>query len=191
MSGVQLPKPLEITLDTLLTDNKLSSWQVKGGEHFIQVSIRFSTTAIESNICDVKYRRAPPSRIIRDNIRAKDYHATDDLRECVGTDMIPIIKDTQHPNIEEKTNNVTMSDQGSSTALPLLVASIDIPSSAASHVQSLEIHTEDDGSTGNIDTDQNNIDSDNSLGDSAKSEESNDYENKCLQTILDYMERKE
>ncbi len=73
MPVTKLPKPLQITLDGLLTDNKLTSWQVRGGQEFIQVSIRFSVTEMEPILNDVKYRRAPPSRILRDTNRAEDY----------------------------------------------------------------------------------------------------------------------
>ena len=136
MSGDLLPKPLQTTLDMLLMENQLLSWHIKGGEHFTQVSIRFSTTAIERNTCDVKYRRTPPSRTIRDSVRAKDHHkhVKSDLHQCGDTDNIPIVSDTQHHTIEETNKHVNTTVQGSSTVLPLLAPSIDIPSSDTSRV---------------------------------------------------------
>ncbi len=60
-----------------------------------------------------------------------------------------------------------------------------------SHVQSWEqLHTEE-VVTGNIDIYTNSIYSNVWQRDSVKSEESDDYEKRCLQTILDCMERKE
>ncbi len=49
MSGKELPKPLQVTLNGLLMDNKLSSWQIKGGDYFIQVTIRFSAGESETD----------------------------------------------------------------------------------------------------------------------------------------------
>ena len=40
-----LPFVLEATLDTLLAGNSLSSWFIRGGPNFTQVSIRFANVA--------------------------------------------------------------------------------------------------------------------------------------------------
>lgn len=67
-----LPLVLEYSLKGLLVQNGISSWQIRGGPHFSQVSIRFQNPAIAtSQVDEVQYRRAPPSRINRDRERAK------------------------------------------------------------------------------------------------------------------------
>ncbi len=186
-----MPKPLQITLDTLLMENDLSSWQIRGGEHFIQVSIRFSVTAVGTKVRDMKYRRAPPSQIHRDSIRASMHtqYATEDIREHEVTNMIAETTGSQYLTQPETAKCVNITDKGGSTVLPL-AASNEHSNPVSSHVQPLELHTEE-VDTENIDTDYNNIDSDNSLRDSVKSEESDDYEEKCLKTILAYMEKKD
>ncbi len=127
MTMNQLPQPLQVTLDTLLTDNQLSSWQVKGGHQYIQVSIRFSTAAIHANITDVKYRRAPPSRINRDNIRAREHqnNVAIGLSETGLMDVIHKTNDTHDCALEEDANDTKHTEEESSSVLPSRVGVVE------------------------------------------------------------------
>ncbi len=71
-----LPKILENTLDTLLEENLLSSWNIKGGQYFIQLNLRFTTASNQPSQREVKYRRAPPSQIARDRQHAETHETT-------------------------------------------------------------------------------------------------------------------
>ncbi len=193
MPVVQLPKPLQTTLDTLLMDNSLSSWQVKGGQYFTQVTIRFSTTTKDTNVADAKYRRAPPSRIIRFNNRAKEHAkcTPEALGEQVIMNMTSSTSDHQHLTGLDDTNNANNTDSVSSSVFPPVVGVIDPATSAtASHVQRVEQHINEE-STGNNDTNVNSIELDISLRGSVKSEEGDDYCDERLQIILDGMNRME
>ena len=113
MMDTYLPKPLQTTLDALVVNNTLSSWKITAGEQFIQVTIRFSTTLTDANITNVKYRKASPSRILRDNIRAKEHqeHTRDDLKECTVKDTSTIIPETQLITEFEDTSNTCNSHE--------------------------------------------------------------------------------
>ena len=62
-----LPKILKTTMDNLLQDGSVLSWIIKGGPDFTQVSIRFTNALQTATGQDIKYRRASPSRMRRDN----------------------------------------------------------------------------------------------------------------------------
>ena len=64
----QLPKVLVQTLDTLLGEHGLSSWQVRGGDIFTQVTLRFNMA--ERSTVDSVYRKVPDRRLTRDRDRA-------------------------------------------------------------------------------------------------------------------------
>ena len=70
MSLEGMPLVLENSLDMLLKENVLSSWQIRSGDQYTQVTMRFSNTAILPTDKDIVYRRAPPSQIARDRKRA-------------------------------------------------------------------------------------------------------------------------
>ncbi len=185
-----LPKPLQTTLDTLLMDNKLSSWQIRGGEHFIQVTIRFSATTIGCNETNVKYRRAPPSRILRDNDRARNHQFEE--AECMNEhgiiNRMNNTIDAQNVTTLENNGNVNVTNQIRST-VPCPPATTDLSISPTnSNVQSMEQHTSD-VDTGNIDINTNSIDLNNSVRDSVISVETDDSEDDRLQKLLEYMDR--
>ena len=74
MSIEGIPLILKTSLEVLLQENVISSWQIKGGPKYSQVNIRFRSSTIDMPIVteEVQYRRAPPSRINRDRERAMD-----------------------------------------------------------------------------------------------------------------------
>ena len=61
-----LPKVLQNMIDSLMKDNVILSWNIRGEEDTTHVNIRFSTTKMADN---VTYKKAPPSRIARDRKR--------------------------------------------------------------------------------------------------------------------------
>lgn len=157
-----LPLVLEITLDTLLTNNALSSWQIKGGPKFSQVTIRFSAMAAAPSNTEVQYRRAPPSRIARDRQRAfarSDTTVQYQQEEHIDRDSNNGEEEsTQMPaNIREQANIATMDN----SSPPVLAACQ--PSAAADDNMNGQSGMTERGVTVSL----NNIDM---SGDSVKSE---------------------
>ena len=140
----------------------------KSGVIFIQVNICFSTTSIDTNAPDVKYRRAPPSRVLRDSIRAKEHHKpkTEHLSEQGVMDRIPDSIPPQTYTILEPTENVNDTEQVSCAVFPPCTLTGGIVLSSAegtSHDQLVDTpHIEEVNTqamdTGNIDTKENSID---------------------------------
>ena len=79
-----LPIVLEKTLDAHLSHFALQSWKTKGGQKFSQVTIRF----VHENMAagEIQYRRTPPSRLARDNARARQ-RQLQNTREISMTDQ--------------------------------------------------------------------------------------------------------
>ena len=71
MSYENLPSNLKITMEAILKDNDVSSWIIRGGSDFTQISIRFMNMDILGDNSEVKYRRVPQSRLIRDRNMAQ------------------------------------------------------------------------------------------------------------------------
>ncbi len=65
----KLPKVLVTVVDNILDEHVLSSWQFKGGPLYTQLTIRFSPGDMDNTDSNMKYRRIPPSQILRDHIR--------------------------------------------------------------------------------------------------------------------------
>ncbi len=51
----------------------LSLWQFRGGPLYTQLTIRFTHGEVADDMNEVKYRRIPPSQILRDKIRVKAF----------------------------------------------------------------------------------------------------------------------
>ena len=67
MSDIGLPKPLETLLASLLQTQPVSSWQIRSGSQYTQVTLRFNMADIDVN--NVSYRKKPPSQVQRDTTR--------------------------------------------------------------------------------------------------------------------------
>ena len=98
-----LPKVLENTLDTLLKEYSLSSWQIRGGEIYTQVTLRFPASAITAETGTVQYRRAPPSRVKRDQFRSK--YNFDSRMDPINVQTQPIDNNSPH-QLESVNSNV-------------------------------------------------------------------------------------
>ena len=72
MSLEMMPKMLKNMLITLLADNSISSWNIRGVENFNQVTIRFHNDNMAATD-NISYRKAPPSRQARDNRRQSEW----------------------------------------------------------------------------------------------------------------------
>ena len=70
-----LPSALETTMEALMKDNKLCSWQIKGDDYGTQVIVRFSPAAMTDGtpMLDYAYRRLSPSQMSRDRTRMSKY----------------------------------------------------------------------------------------------------------------------
>ena len=115
-----LPKPLENLMDTFLKQNTLSSLHVKGGPYFTQICLRFPNDNMTENSGELKYRRAPPSRICRDTNRARNRQQThtDITTTAVITEDVPHSMDmcTNKP-LEEKDNVSITNPEGCSVTI--------------------------------------------------------------------------
>lgn len=63
-----LPSILEVSMEQMLDTYNITSWSIRSGNKFSEVSIRFNMTADVDT--ETKYRKVPPSRLIRDRDRA-------------------------------------------------------------------------------------------------------------------------
>ena len=99
MTHKGLPNILDNTLDTLLDKYIVTSWGVKGGNRFTEVTIRFNMASMPQG--NIKYRREPPSRMARDKARANRYTEPIDnfCSEDTIEDNASVIHDEQIENI--------------------------------------------------------------------------------------------
>ena len=63
-----LPSILEVSMEQMLDTYNITSWSIRSGNKFSEVSIRFNMTADVHT--ETKYRKVPPSRLTRDRERA-------------------------------------------------------------------------------------------------------------------------
>ena len=72
----KLPKVLVTILDNMLSESIVSSWYVRGGSEFTQVSIKFEGAAMtDSTLQKVAYKKLSQKRMARDMNRAQDWRA--------------------------------------------------------------------------------------------------------------------
>ncbi len=69
-----LPKILELNINNFLETANVSSWNIRGENENLQVTIRFSmkdtTSGHQMDTSNVTYRKVPPSQTRRDRNRA-------------------------------------------------------------------------------------------------------------------------
>ena len=106
MTFKNLPKILEQTLASLLQDSDITSWIVRGGPDFTQLSIWFSNATIGSEATEAKYRRASNSRNARDKFCAQQRQDTSSMNMCEGIgsaevryDEPPLDTGTKHSSV--------------------------------------------------------------------------------------------
>ena len=76
-----LPLLLENVLMDIMDTSQVSSWTIKGGNEYGQVTIRFKMAPMCSvKQAEVKYRKEPPSRTRRDMRRAGTHKNSDDMK---------------------------------------------------------------------------------------------------------------
>jgi hypothetical protein len=63
-----LPKLLEMFMEQTLNEHQVSSWNIRGGNIYTEITIRIGMSTVTKDT--VKYRKVPPSRINRDKQRA-------------------------------------------------------------------------------------------------------------------------
>ena len=71
-----LPKVLQNMLDTLMLDNTIASWNIRGDDDITHVNIRFSGK-MAGDQQNITYRKAPPSRVARDRSRLNENKSND------------------------------------------------------------------------------------------------------------------
>ena len=74
MSTNTIPKILKDMLDTLLMDNAIVSWNIRGDNDMTNLNIRFANNMADN--MDIAYKKVSQSRIKRDNKRQSEWKAT-------------------------------------------------------------------------------------------------------------------
>ena len=75
ISVTGLPKTLVVSLNSILEENSVCSWNIRCNNNSTQVWIRFSgeTNSDQMDKTDVSYRKVPPSKVLRDRDRAQQW----------------------------------------------------------------------------------------------------------------------
>ena len=97
-----LPLVLENALIEVMDTSVISSWTLRGGDDFSQVTIRFKMAASSAKQAQVKYRKEPPSRTRRDMKRAQ--------RNKDNTSMIPNMHYVDRNSPGDSYQNVNIAD---------------------------------------------------------------------------------
>ena len=69
-----IPKILKNMIDTLLVDNAIVSWNIRGDDSMTNLNIRFTNNMADN--MDIAYKKVSQSRITRDNKRQREWKAT-------------------------------------------------------------------------------------------------------------------
>ena len=112
MSLQGLPHMLQSLLANILDNHQVSSWNIRGGNVFSEVTIRFNMAAASDDI--VKYRKVPPSRLTRDMQRAKRLPVTVDTASQAALDDSKIgdsrFEDNDHCSLDISTDHKRIQD---------------------------------------------------------------------------------
>ena len=108
MTGYQLPNMLKNMIETLLAENQVTSWNIRGGTEFVQLSIRFTTDMAAKE--DITYRKVPPSRRLRETRRQHKWKSGQSETNNNGNDKTPGDVNSIKQQFEKK-----MVDQGSNS----------------------------------------------------------------------------
>jgi hypothetical protein len=95
---------LEMYLNDALDNYSLTSWNIKGGQRFTEVTLRISMVAMHEDT--VKYRKVPPSRISRDKERGalhripvsrvdNDQLTDEPINEAESKDILQVISNVE------------------------------------------------------------------------------------------------
>ena len=104
-----LPVALETTLNALSSDHDLSSWQIRGGLEFTQVTLRFSTGLKGTPQMDIQqYRRMSESQITRNRDRAATWRDNQGVLSS-GNNGTKYLDTLTVPNITK--NQTTLGNQ--------------------------------------------------------------------------------
>ena len=80
MESNGLPQMLRNMIDTLLCDNTLESWQIRGGEMHTIVTLKVKmTTGTFSSVENDHFKRKSMSQIERDRVRAGQWRDTTNI----------------------------------------------------------------------------------------------------------------
>ena len=100
---------LESLLVNILDKYQVSSWNIRGGNVFSEVTIRFNMAAATDDT--VKYRKVPPSRMTRDRQRAKRLPVSTDTvsqgvldEHMIGVTRSEDIEDNDHGSLDISTD---------------------------------------------------------------------------------------
>ena len=113
----RLPKILVTMLDNLLEAGPISSWDIKGGPHFTQVTIRFPNEGMTDE-GEVHYRRAPLSQIHRDRRRARNHYDQHYKSPELQSNNMASINDVGSPLFVQPFDNTTRDEICDPSVLP-------------------------------------------------------------------------
>ena len=148
MPVIGLPNILESTLNNILDNLRVSSWNIKGAEDHMQVWIRFKTDIDTEKPLDITYRKVPPSQIKRNKDRAKGWQNSIDNNQC--DDTVDSVTDksnngaSQTPPLVEKCAFNQATNTEPSTVIDHERERTAVqPSPLSSHLDSSNDHTSD------------------------------------------------
>ena len=99
-----LPLVLEDALMNMMDTGYVSSWNIKGGNEYGQVTIRFKMAPSSAKQTDVKYRKEPPSRTRRNMKRAAIYKDNNHMNSVAQpVDSKPIEDNFTYSDIADDT----------------------------------------------------------------------------------------
>ena len=154
MASNGLPNILNTMLDTLLAENIVISWNIRGEKDYTQLSIRFGNGK-EGAVNDIAYRKAPPSRVTRDKQRQYNWKMgnmhCDDSNNKIQDDLNKQYRHTENNDI----GNQTEVDQGLS---PILTTTVDMKSNVGLDTGDQQAVGKSSDQVGHGTTGQSNID---------------------------------
>ena len=127
-----LPLVLEKTLETLLEGYTMSSWNIRGGNEFTQVTLRFAVSGPKMDTIDNRYyKRKSRSQVVRDSVRLgewKNKHHNEALCSDLATCNMNADKDKSTGNISD-TSSVLDTQENQQPILE----DYDIPDNSSHH----------------------------------------------------------
>ena len=99
---------LQNLLDTLMKDNTISSWNIRGEGEMTHVNIRFTNNKMADDNVNIAYKKIPPSRQTRDQKRMSEWKHVSQQQVLHNDDKCSVSKGSDNIKDEAMTNR----DQG-------------------------------------------------------------------------------
>ena len=145
-----LPQALESMLNSLIGENKLTSWRISGGKDFIGVSLRFHSVDSSTGVTgDIMYRSKPPSQVVRDRQRRNNWYVNKNQskgKEPVkSNDNLNNIAKTDESNLAGERSQSTITTGSTHGMSDLLIGTDDIILTQSPHTNGQDTKGQDTG----------------------------------------------